>query len=272
MGKNPAFQFYPSDWTRDLDDYPLEIEGAWIRICCRLWWSETPGCLTKTLKEWSRILRKTEKKTKEILHFLIEKHISGGHNLDNQNITINSKRMIEDDRIRKIRQEVGKLGGNPQLKRIKKDLVNQTDNQKPTPSSSSSSSSSSSKKKESISHSEVKKFLTHYGERFEFHFGTKPQIEWGKDGSITKNLLKTISFKELQNLLEAFFISEDKFILKSGYTIGVFKSQINKLKIGEPLDGMDLWLKMKEKQDARKRQKAILVIDEKVESDIPDKS
>ena len=147
MGKAPAFQFYPGDWTRDLDDYPLEIEGAWIRICCRLWWSEIPGCSTKTLKEWARILRKTEKKTKEILQFLIEKHISDGHNLDNQNITIISRRMVEDDRIRKIRQEVGKLGGNPQLKRIKKDLDNQTVNQKPTPSSSSSSSSSNKEKK-----------------------------------------------------------------------------------------------------------------------------
>ena len=120
--------------------------------------------------------------------------------------------------------------------------------------------------------SDTKPFLNFYSERFEYHFGIKPMIDWPKDSTLTKNLLKIIPLNELEGLLEAFFCSEDKFILKSGYTIGVFKSQINKLKIGEPLDGMDLWLKVKEEQDARSRQKAVLVIDEKTSSDIPVKS
>ena len=25
IGKNPAFQFYPGDWARDLEEHPLEI-------------------------------------------------------------------------------------------------------------------------------------------------------------------------------------------------------------------------------------------------------
>lgn len=146
IGKNPAFQFYPGDWTRDLDDYPLEIEGAWIRICCRLHWSNPYGSATKSLTEWAYVLRTHPNKAGVILKTLLKKHIATGEYLDNQNITISSKRMMEDDRIRKIRQEVGKLGGNPQLKGIRRDLVNQIDNQKPTPSSSSSSSSSIQKK------------------------------------------------------------------------------------------------------------------------------
>ena len=71
MGKNPAFLFYPADWRRDLDDSPLEIEGSWIRIICRLWDQPEKGKATKTLKEWSRILRKTERKTLKILQILI---------------------------------------------------------------------------------------------------------------------------------------------------------------------------------------------------------
>ena len=141
MGKNPAFQFYPNDWTRDLDDLDLEIEGAWIRILCRLWWSENRGESTRSLRDWTKILRKTEKKTLKILQILIEKHVASGSILDNQNITIISRRMMEDERIRHIRQEVGKLGGNPELLKKKKVLDNQTLKQKPTPSSSSSSSS-----------------------------------------------------------------------------------------------------------------------------------
>ena len=138
MGKNPAFQFYPSDWTRDLDDLDIQIEGAWIRIICRLWWSNQRGTATKSLQEWSNILRKTQRKTKEILQILIEKRVADGSILDNQNITIISRRMVNDFRISQLRKEVGKLGGNPKLKKSSNFLVNQTDNQIPTPSSSSS--------------------------------------------------------------------------------------------------------------------------------------
>jgi hypothetical protein len=148
MGKNPAFQFYPSDWTRDLDDQDIEVEGAWIRICCRLWWSETKGKATKPLWEWARILRKTKKKTRDILEILIRKGISSGDVLDNQNITIISRRMVRDFEISQIRKDVGKLGGNPNLMKHKTTLDNQTDNQKPTPSSSSSSSTTNHKEEE----------------------------------------------------------------------------------------------------------------------------
>jgi len=140
IGKNPAFQFYPSDWTRDLDDQDLEVEGAWIRIICRLWWSETKGEATKPLKEWARILRKTEQKTIKIFQILIEKHIADGSVLDNQNVTIISRRMKRSVEISKIRYEVGLKGGNPVLKKTDKNLDNQDANQKPRSSSSSSSS------------------------------------------------------------------------------------------------------------------------------------
>ena len=148
--KAPAFQFYPSDWQRDMDDYPLEIEGAWIRICCRLYWSE--GKATKTLKEWCAILRKNRSKTEQILNFFVKKNIC---DLDNQNgsITITSRRMVRDAYIRKIRKEAGIQGGNPELKQDKNNtgLLNQSGKQKITPSSSSSSSSKQNNKKNIIS-------------------------------------------------------------------------------------------------------------------------
>lgn len=140
MGKQPAFQFYPGDWTRDLDDQDLEIEGAWIRIICRLWWSETKGEATKPLNEWARILRKTEQKTMKIFQILIEKHIADGSLLDNQNITIISRRMKRMVEISKLRYEVGLKGGNPSLLKTQNNLVNQTSNQNVRSSSSSSSS------------------------------------------------------------------------------------------------------------------------------------
>lgn len=112
------------------------------------------------------------------------------------------------------------------------------------------------KNKESISHSETKIFLSFYKEKFTECFGTEPQIEWGKDGSITNKLLKTIPIDELKSLLEAFFASEDKFIQGSGYTIGVFKTQINKLKIGTPghHSGLQEWAnEIMEEEHGRER-------------------
>ena len=132
MGKNPAFQFYPNDWNRDMEEHSLEIQGAWIVLLCKLWWSETRGEATKSLYEWARVLREKNKKTEKILHFLQEKSVADIHFLDNQNITIISRRMVKDNKISLIRQEVGKLGGNPGLKKIeenRKKLVNQSPNQ-----------------------------------------------------------------------------------------------------------------------------------------------
>lgn len=138
MGKQPGFYFYPNDWNRDMEEYPLEIQGAWIVLLCKLWWSETRGSATKNLAEWSRILREKKKKTEKILHFLSKNCIANISGLDNQNpnqnITITCRRMVRDHQISQLRQQVGKLGGNPQLKQIDQNLDNQNPNQKcPSP-------------------------------------------------------------------------------------------------------------------------------------------
>jgi hypothetical protein len=152
MGKSPAFQFYPSDWSRDMEEHPLEIEGAWIRICCKLWWSETPGSMTKTIEQWSRILKNSRVKSLKILKYLEENRVC---DLLNQNgdITIISRRMVRDEYIRKIRKEAGEKGGNPALKK-NVDLLNQSSNQNSSKSQplhlQSSSSSSLTTKKEKI--------------------------------------------------------------------------------------------------------------------------
>lgn len=163
MGKRPAFLFYPSDWTRDLDDHELEIEGAWIRICCRLYWEG--GESTKTLPEWARILRKTNKKTEKIIKFLLDKDIASGTYLDKQNITIISRRIKRDIKISQIRQEAGKLGGNPKLTKNAKTLVNQSSNQTgkqnltPSVSVSSSVSGTDSKTLKTLAPSDKKTSL-----------------------------------------------------------------------------------------------------------------
>lgn len=106
---------------------------------------------------------------------------------------------------------------------------------------------------------DVKRFIDLYHDAFMAKFGEKPLIQGAKDGSNVKRLLGFIPFDQLTILLQRFFESDDSFIMSSGYTLGVFYSQINKLKIGKrtvrgkTFEAGDLWLRIKEEQDERKR-------------------
>jgi len=75
-----------------------------------------------------------------------------------------------------------------------------------------------------------KQVIEHYHNKFLSIFGEKPLIDGGKDGNIIKKLLQNCSADRLIELLDKFFELDDPFIRESGYTIGVFKTQINKLK------------------------------------------
>lgn len=119
MGKLPYYPMYPMDWDRDMEEHPLEIEGAWIRICNKLWWSKTKGRAEKTLAQWAKILRVDENKAKEILEYLRSQDIStvyGEPTNSQARVTLISRRMVRDQRIREIRKKCGEKGGNPLLK------------------------------------------------------------------------------------------------------------------------------------------------------------
>lgn len=154
MGKKPpAFQFYPSDWKSDLElqSCSLEAKGLWIELICIMHEATPYGHLALnnrplTDQEVAKLVGinclSYRRLTRELLGHKVAR-------LNGRNI-IYSKRMVDDHKLRKTRQEAGKKGGNPRI------LLNQIDNQKvnhlvnqgvPPPSSSSSSSISSSLKK-----------------------------------------------------------------------------------------------------------------------------
>lgn len=74
-------------------------------------------------------------------------------------------------------------------------------------------------------------FMEFYFEEFKKRFGNTPIIEKGKDGAHVKFLLRKINIDELKNLLLKFFDSENKFIQDSGYTLGIFRSQIQRFRV-----------------------------------------
>lgn len=53
--------------------------------------------------------------------------------------------------------------------------------------------------------------------------------DFAKDGKIFKDILKVIEIEPLKELINKFFNSEDEFIIKAGWTTGVFRTQVNKI-------------------------------------------
>lgn len=146
MAKTPAFQFYPMDWQRDLDEHSLEIEGAWIRICCRLWWAKKRGELTLRPERWATILRKDVDCTNRLLDYLLNEGIASGKREANGYITLISRRMVSDDKAReynRIRQQRFYHKDNPNAIITKPNAIITPDL---TPTSQRSSSSSSTSK------------------------------------------------------------------------------------------------------------------------------
>lgn len=145
----PSFQFYPADWLTDssLRMCSPETRGVWIDLLCYMHMAPERGFLmvgnvfldAKGIQKLSNLNpKKFQKVFHELKHFGIIKENESGQYF--------SKRMVGDERLRKVRRESGKLGGNPKLKKkgsnLVDDLVNQSSNQNPSLSFSSSFSSS----------------------------------------------------------------------------------------------------------------------------------
>lgn len=84
-----------------------------------------------------------------------------------------------------------------------------------------------------VSASGSSSFLSFFSEQFEQAFNEKPSINYAKDRTISKRLLEQYGDEKLRGLLVDFFASDDEFIRKSGHTIGVFSSVINKLLVAK---------------------------------------
>lgn len=148
--KLPAFQFYPADWRKDPGVQALSYHdrGVWFEILCLMHESEQRGKLLlngKAMPEdaLARLLGLDKQNLSRTLTTLLD---YGVMSRDEETGALISRRMVRDESIRKMRQEVGKLGGNPNLVNQKSNQKSERqDNQIPTPSSSSSPSTTNQK-------------------------------------------------------------------------------------------------------------------------------
>ena len=101
MGNELWFMKFEIDrWRADLDEHPLEIEGAWIRICCRLWAAPQRGSLTLSTERWATILRYDETNANRVIDYLLNEKIASGKREHNGYVTLVSRRMIKEEKER----------------------------------------------------------------------------------------------------------------------------------------------------------------------------
>jgi len=153
--KRPSFQFYPADWRKDpaLSACSMAARGMWIELMCIAHESDNYGYLSINGKPMvaAQIARMVGEPLGRVVKLLGELDEAGVFSRDDKGC-IYSRRMVKDEKIRNVRADAGRLGGNPNLlkqkdKQKNQHLVKQTAEQKLTPSSSSSSSSSEGLKK-----------------------------------------------------------------------------------------------------------------------------
>lgn len=72
--------------------------------------------------------------------------------------------------------------------------------------------------------------LREWARRFEAaHAGERYLFAAGKDARLLSQLARALGPPMLLLLLDDFFASRDRFIEEAGHTVGVFRSQVNKL-------------------------------------------
>lgn len=143
--KRPSFQFYPADWRKDsaLQSCSVAARGLWIEMLCIMNECKPYGHLAINGKaisvaQLARLIGETEKVVKGLLNELE----SAGVFSRTEQGGIYSRRMISDEKIRVIRGNAGKLGGNP-------NLLKQKDNQNPTEAEANSQATTHQKTKQS---------------------------------------------------------------------------------------------------------------------------
>jgi hypothetical protein len=140
--KLPAIMFYPSDWHNDVkvQNLTLHDRAIWFELLLIMHVAEERGklILNGEPMDTNWLAKKVGIKPAMMTKALLKFCQTGVAYVDDKGIIYN-KRMVQDERLRQVRAEAGKQGGNPIL------LNQKTEgrlNTKPTPSYSSSIPSS----------------------------------------------------------------------------------------------------------------------------------
>lgn len=101
MPKLPFIQFYPADYLRDTRCLSLAARGAWMDVLCALWNSQKRGQKTLSLEGWAGEIGKPEAEVSALLLDLESNGIGKFIHATDGKLTIISRRMLREERVRK---------------------------------------------------------------------------------------------------------------------------------------------------------------------------
>jgi hypothetical protein len=158
--KLPSLQFYPGDWRKDVGIQSLTYHdrGVWFEILMLMHESEKRGVLILNGRAMSdEVLARVLGLDKQILTTTLTSLLECGvASRDDETGALINRRMVRDEKLRKVRAEAGKKGGNPVLLKQNQTTWDKqilTTGDKPILTPSSSSSSSIDKYRPSVSES-----------------------------------------------------------------------------------------------------------------------
>lgn len=115
----PAMPFYTGDWLKCLEvrTLPLDCRALWLDMLCYMWESTERGVLLSpkgrpySNEEIIRMVGLDNQNSAEWLTRIINDGVCSRRS----DGAIYSRRMVKDEKIRRLRKEVGAKGGNPKL-------------------------------------------------------------------------------------------------------------------------------------------------------------
>jgi predicted transcriptional regulator len=117
--KVPSFQFYPGDWRKDPGVQALSYHdrGVWFEMLLLMHESEERGKLLLNaqpmpVEALARLLGLDIQILNQTLTTLLSYGVASR---DEETGAICNRRMVRDEKVRQLRSECGKLGGNPNL-------------------------------------------------------------------------------------------------------------------------------------------------------------
>lgn len=102
MAKLPYMQFYPADYLRDTRCLSMASRGAWVDILCTLWNAKKRGQKTLSLEGWAGELGKPAAEVSLYLLDLESHEIGKFIHEKDEKITIICRRMVREDRTRRL--------------------------------------------------------------------------------------------------------------------------------------------------------------------------
>jgi uncharacterized protein YdaU (DUF1376 family) len=100
-GKNPAFQFYPKDWTADTGKLTPASRGIWIDLICDMWAQDPKGQTSGTIAELASTARCSEQQILDAIAQFERLHTCDVSRDCHGIVTLLSRRMIRDEKARK---------------------------------------------------------------------------------------------------------------------------------------------------------------------------